>query len=970
VQYAALIAVAEYVQQASSNEEVAYRFRRLKRPLLSDFVQFLQMALPNLRAEHRPWTLALQDALHRCRKRQVSVLRPTEKGIEEKKMPLLDGLVYLRNAFVHRRWAGQWELFVEHHAPLVSSLLQAFKKLAELPILLHTRSQEWLVLIGAAKPFSSVTLNPQNVPKGTRLVLADPTNPMAVLPLEPWMMWMDCTLCRKEGGNELGAEVFMFNGEDGLDRIAYIGSRHACSLKEPFAKLREAFLQASKSVPALPAEGLSFLVLGERARQRVESWLERQQVAGRYLPHVYKALPDMEAAIERFLKSPATGLLLVGESGTGKTALLSHLMKRWVQRNGLALAYDAAEFGLNAPVEEQILKDLRLFGDFKQLLNQLRPLGQNFVVSVDGFGQIPQGPELLTKFRDFVLRHEGQGLKVILACHPSTLDALVRAAHPELDPWQALQVEQELFPSRVFFLRDLEYARERLTTPRWTLGGQSGPHFSWRLAALGRLLALGGQQEMGEQFPANASISGATSEPQNWLSSMAFLREVPEPGTAESANVDNAALSVIDRWLQRMWEKRSVVLEAADLDCILPPPETSWRAANLPSPQKVLMDSGLWELSEAIGDPEGPRYLVPGSIWVAEHGLAARLSPLWFSAPVSKRSEFISWLSADQPGRELWVNITALTLAAAIQQGRWEVFQQTIQALPPPRADAVTLRTVRALVNWAYPRNEALVEKVFAAYPDQVRVPSLVLRFELESQMQGPLATQEGTMPSPSGEQGEEPWSTSLHQAEQAPAFCKEGEALANEGNAGLTGLPGGDISSSGVVSEGREVYYCGRCRRQQTPEAGARCTVCGAHTVSWFVQREDFAQAQQRWEQLFGGTQWQPSPGQSEFAWAVTNVRQGGTGMSQVFVDPDQLETFAARLAAFTKETDEVRQILRGSLQNLGATWRDQEYEKFLQAFARLEKVLMELASEIQSVHPKILADARFIREYQQIKL
>lgn len=49
------------------------------------------------------------------------------------------------------------------------------------------------------------------------------------------------------------------------------------------------------------------------------------------------------------------------------------------------------------------------------------------------------------------------------------------------------------------------------------------------------------------------------------------------------------------------------------------------------------------------------------------------------------------------------------------------------------------------------------------------------------------------------------------------------------------------------------EVYYCGHCRRQQTPREGERCKVCGRITVSWFTDRESETNAQKRWKQVHG---------------------------------------------------------------------------------------------------------------------
>ncbi len=89
---------------------------------------------------------------------------------------------------------------------------------------------------------------------------------------------------------------------------------------------------------------------------------------------------------------------------------------------------------------------------------------------------------------------------------------------------------------------------------------------------------------------------------------------------------------------------------------------------------------------------------------------------------------------------------------------------------------------------------------------------------------------------------------------------------------------------------------------------------------------------------------------------------------MAQVFVDPEKLEEFVSRLVAFNVEVAGALRALRGALQATGETWRDQEYEKFREAFTRTERFLTELMREIENVHPKLREDAYYIREYQRI--
>jgi len=49
------------------------------------------------------------------------------------------------------------------------------------------------------------------------------------------------------------------------------------------------------------------------------------------------------------------------------------------------------------------------------------------------------------------------------------------------------------------------------------------------------------------------------------------------------------------------------------------------------------------------------------------------------------------------------------------------------------------------------------------------------------------------------------------------------------------------------------EVYYCGKCDRQQTPETGIKCRDCGGVTVSWFTDREKVADVRAKWKRITG---------------------------------------------------------------------------------------------------------------------
>jgi hypothetical protein len=57
----------------------------------------------------------------------------------------------------------------------------------------------------------------------------------------------------------------------------------------------------------------------------------------------------------------------------------------------------------------------------------------------------------------------------------------------------------------------------------------------------------------------------------------------------------------------------------------------------------------------------------------------------------------------------------------------------------------------------------------------------------------------------------------------------------------------------TGEVRDMNEVYFCGKCRRQQQPSQGERCIMCNRITVSWYTDRESEQDALRKWRSING---------------------------------------------------------------------------------------------------------------------
>jgi uncharacterized protein YukE len=88
---------------------------------------------------------------------------------------------------------------------------------------------------------------------------------------------------------------------------------------------------------------------------------------------------------------------------------------------------------------------------------------------------------------------------------------------------------------------------------------------------------------------------------------------------------------------------------------------------------------------------------------------------------------------------------------------------------------------------------------------------------------------------------------------------------------------------------------------------------------------------------------------------------------MPQAIVDPAEVRRFAHNLKQFNNELQNRMQVLYGQLVNLGATWRDQEHERFTQEFEQTMAALNHFVEACSEHIPFLLRKAERIEEYLQ---
>ena len=102
----------------------------------------------------------------------------------------------------------------------------------------------------------------------------------------------------------------------------------------------------------------------------------------------------------------------------------------------------------------------------------------------------------------------------------------------------------------------------------------------------------------------------------------------------------------------------------------------------------------------------------------------------------------------------------------------------------------------------------------------------------------------------------------------------------------------------------------------------------------------------------------------------AAEIVKRFATGaMSQAIIDPAEVRRFAHNLTRFNSELQSQLSLLRGQMVGLSQSWRDQEHEKFAEAFDETMLVLSRFIAASNQQIPLLLRKAERAEEYLRQK-
>ncbi len=86
---------------------------------------------------------------------------------------------------------------------------------------------------------------------------------------------------------------------------------------------------------------------------------------------------------------------------------------------------------------------------------------------------------------------------------------------------------------------------------------------------------------------------------------------------------------------------------------------------------------------------------------------------------------------------------------------------------------------------------------------------------------------------------------------------------------------------------------------------------------------------------------------------------------MAQAIMDPEEVRRFAKELKRFNDDTQQKASSLQARFSALGATWQDQEHEKFAEEFLTTMKVIRKFVEISEKHTPYLMRKAQRIEEY-----
>jgi len=265
-----------------------------------------------------------------------------------------------------------------------------------------------------------------------------------------------------------------------LRGVQWIPFTDATAIDDSIRKLLEAIEHPTPPEPPTPAS-LEWNDTVARGSKQARRFVRQHE--GTFNEKLYVRRDEAEVQLAKFLEEDAPSLVVVGDSGIGKTNLLCHWTLDVLEQGHAVLAYDCSVLP-NTGIRKEIAEDLRVpADDLTDALERIDAAAadskRKLIIVFESAGDYRDGPESLLLDINSLAGRLGDNTRIVLSCNAAAWNRVQRTRPIRFDRMRSVQLglftEPELTRAyeryrEVFELRsDLDSlapsVRERLREP-------------------------------------------------------------------------------------------------------------------------------------------------------------------------------------------------------------------------------------------------------------------------------------------------------------------------------------------------------------------------------------------------------------------------------------------------------------------------------------------------------------------------
>jgi len=184
-------------------------------------------------------------------------------------------------------------------------------------------------------------------------------------------------------------------------------------------------IQKKEEEEAYSIQSFSKKIFNERVGINNQKVIEGLQKEQKVIAGAYYNREASETALKSWIGAQASLFLLAAHAGSGKTNVLSFMTEEYAQRNISTVLMRAVRFN-SSNIENEIIKIFNLEEDFDFTKSKEFKFKQSdpFIILIDGINENTNPSELLKSIEEFLTKHKGGGIKIIVSWRVNLLDEL------------------------------------------------------------------------------------------------------------------------------------------------------------------------------------------------------------------------------------------------------------------------------------------------------------------------------------------------------------------------------------------------------------------------------------------------------------------------------------------------------------------------------------------------------------------